>query len=107
MSNLYHLKGEMVMAVEAGDRQAMAELLNDARSLGREEIWEKHKKTGLSPASARLSSGNPHAVPIVVMEEKLAFLPRQQRTRYQLVVEMDEKQKQIILNRLGRRIAYE
>jgi len=88
MSNLYHLLPELVSAAEGDNAEAMAELLNDAKSLGRSEIFDKYKRDSLRilPARSTLTQTNPG---------------------WQLIIEMTEAQKSIILNRLGRRIAYE
>lgn len=88
MSNVYHLLPNLTAAVEAGNSEAMATLLTDARSLRRSEIWDKYKrgKMRVEPAKAILTHTNPG---------------------WQLVIEMDEAQKGIVLNRLGRRISYE
>jgi len=88
MSNLYHLLPEMTAAVESADRETMAELLTDAKALGRSEIFEKYKQDSMriEPAKAILTHTNPG---------------------WQLIITMTEAQKGVILNRLGRRISYE
>ena len=106
MSNLYHLLPNLTMAVEGGDRETMEELLRDAKSLGRQEIFNKYKKTRIPSAYATLGLHNPGPLH-VTMEEKVAFLPRRDGQKWQLVIEMTEAQKGVILNRLGRRISYE
>jgi hypothetical protein len=88
LSNLYHLKSEMTQAAQDNDTEALAELLDAAKTMTRSEIDEKYKvgKTRIPPAQAVLMHTNPG---------------------WELVITMTDAQKAVILNRLGRRIKYD
>lgn len=89
LSNLYHLLPELQHAIAGCQPEVVKQILNDARSLPRQDVLDKYKrgKARIPPAPATLASAA--------------------EGQWELRIMMTESQKTLIMARLGARIKLE